>query len=107
MAREKSAVTSTTTTRETQRITSLEAREGKMLTSLEENVVRMHHGVSVKAEAQLPTNGVTEEVMGELLEMEVRAFEETGRADDLDDIPEGAEENERTSRIVAELKKKL
>jgi len=102
-----SKTTTTTTTRETQRVTSLEPREGRMLSSLEESVVRMHHGVSVKADAALPTNGVNDDVMTQLLEMEVRAFEATGLLDELDDVPEGAVLNEATSRIVAELKKKL
>jgi hypothetical protein len=107
MSREKSTTATTTTTRETKRVSSLEPRDGQLLSSLEEAVVRMHHGVSMKSDARLPTNGVTEEVMTKLLEMEVRAFEETGRIDELDDVPDGAEANERTARIVAELKKKL
>lgn len=109
MPREKSTTTTTTRTleHETQRVTSLEPKEGQRLTSLEEAVVRMHHGVSVKPEAKLPTNGVSEELMARLLEMEVRAFEETGRADELDDIPASeASDNEQTRRIVSELKKK-
>ena len=60
-----------------------------------------------KADAALPTNGVNDDVMTQLLEMEVRAFEATGLIDELDDVPEGAELNAATSRIVAELKKKM
>jgi hypothetical protein len=105
MAREKSTTATTTKTREQRRVQSLEPREGHPLTSLEEAVVRMHHGVSLRAEALLPTNGVKEALMAQLLEMEVRAFEETGRADELDDLPEGATNNARTTRIVDELKK--
>lgn len=107
MSREKSRTTTTTTTRETRRVQSLEPKEGQMLSSLEEAVVRMHHGVSLRPEARLPTNGVTDEIMAQLLEMEVRAFEMTGRIDELDDIPaEGASDNARTRRIVDELKKR-
>ncbi len=107
MPREKSRTATATTTRETRRVQSLETKQGQMLTSLEEAVVRMHHGVSLRPEARLPTNGVSDEVMAQLLEMEVRAFEMTGRIDDLDDVPAGAEHsNERTRRIVDELKKK-
>lgn len=109
MSREKSRTATTTTTRETRRVQSLEPKEGRMLSSLEEAVVRMHHGVSLRPEARLPTNGVTDEVMAQLLEMEVRAFEVTGRIDELDDIPADAEAgsaNERTRRIVDELKKR-
>lgn len=111
MPREKSTTQESTRTveKKTQRVTSLEPREGQRLTSLEEAVVRMHHGVSVKPEAKLPTNGVSAELMQKLLEMEVRAFEETGRIDELDDIPAGARgsTNESTQRIVSELKKKI
>jgi hypothetical protein len=100
------------------RVMSLEPRS-TVLTSLEEAVVRMHHGVSVKSGAQLPTNGVTDELMGQLFEMEVRAHVESGRIDALPDVPatkasgKGAAArsgshrgNARTAKVVAELKKK-
>lgn len=102
----------TTRARETRRVTSLEPKGGKVLTSLEEAVVRMHHGVSVKPQAQLPTNGVTDELMAQLFEMEVRAHVESGRIDDLPDVPAGKRDgrvrsqNARTAKVVAELKKK-
>jgi hypothetical protein len=110
--------TTTTTTRgtarttprakETRRVTSLEPKPHKQLTSLEEAVVRMHHGVSLKPQAVLPTNGVTDEVMAQLFEMEVRAFVESGRIDDLPEVPAGKRKsgNARTAKLVAELKKK-
>jgi hypothetical protein len=118
MARQtkKSGGKATVSTRETRRITSLEAKSGHVLTSLEEAVVRMHHGVSVKAQAQLPTNGVTDELMGQLFEMEVRAHVESGRIDELPDVPASKKKtpasqtkrasNSRTAKVVAELKKK-
>jgi hypothetical protein len=114
MARKTTSKTtskSATRTAETRRVTSLEAKSGKVLTSLEEAVVRMHHGVSVKAQAQLPTNGVTDELMAQMFEMEVRAHVESGRIDDLPDVPAGkskrpASQNARTAKVVAELKKK-
>jgi hypothetical protein len=95
-------------TKETRRVTSLEPKQQKQLTSLEEAVVRMHHGVSLKAQAQLPTNGVTDELMAQLFEMEVRAFVESGRIDELPDVPAGKRKsgNARTAKLVAELKKK-
>ena len=102
--------TATTTTRETKRVTSLEAKKQKVLTSLEEAVVRMHHGVSVKPAAQLPSNGVTDELMGQLFEMEVRAHVESGRIDTLPEVPatksRAKPANARTAKVVAELKKK-
>ena len=98
--------------KDTRRITSLVAKPGKVLSSLEEAVVRMHHGVSVKPQAQLPTNGVTDALMGEFFEMEIRAHTESGRIDDLPEIPEAARRsastpaNARTRKLVEELKKK-
>ncbi len=106
---EKKSTTSTTTRTEvkTRRVQSLEPREGRELSSVEEAVVRMHHGVSVKPDAKLPTNGVNDDLMRKLLEMEVRAFEKSGRMDELEDIPDDARAtNEATRRIVAELAKK-
>ena len=108
MARETEKKTTTTQTLETKRVTSLESREGQRLSSLEEAVVRMHHGVSVKPEAQLATNGVNDEVMAQLLEMEVKAFEQTDRLDELDDIPEDRRPlNDATERVVSKLKSKM
>jgi hypothetical protein len=122
MARAKTTSTTKTTAKTdarpgaqtTRRVTSLEAKQGKTLTSLEEAVVRMHHGVSVKPQAELPTNGVNDKVMGELVEIEVRAHIESGRADDLPDLPEGAKvapavsvsTNKKTNAIVDKLKNK-
>ena len=125
MARKTTTTTTNTTTaatakvkvKDTRRVTSLEARSSpdgrlQVLTSLEEAVVRMHHGVSVKAQAQLPSNGVTDELMGQLFEMEVRAHVESGRIDGLPDVPPAKAAlrrktpNARTAKVVAELKKK-
>lgn len=107
----------TLSAKDTRRVTSLEPRslaDGRqqVLSSLEEAVVRMHHGVSVKPQAQLPTNGVTDELMGQFFEMEVRAHVESGRIDALPDLPaakvsaQRKPPNERTAKVVAELKKK-
>jgi hypothetical protein len=111
MARGKTTETVTgeqTRAIQTQRVTSLEAKGGKALTSLEEAVVRMHHGVSVKGDAVLATNGVTDELMAKLLEMEVQAFEKSGRGDELDDAPSSRRPgaNARTAKLVADLKKR-
>lgn len=109
MPREKVTTAATTQTVEiqTQRVTSLEPRTGMRLTSLEEAVVRMHHGVSVRADAKLPTHGFSEELMARLLDMEVDAFEKSGRADDVEDVPAAATANAQTQRIVSELQKRL
>ena len=94
--------------RRTRRVTSLEPKAGAHLSSLEEAVVRMHHGVSVKPAAQLATNGATDELMGQLFEMEVRAHVESGRIDELPDVPAGKKKgaNARTAKLVDRLKKK-
>ena len=110
----KGTTETTETVKETRRVTSLESKSGKVLTSLEEAVVRMHHGVSLKASAQLPSNGVTDELMAQLFEMEVRAHVESGRIDALPDVPAAdsrrgtkpTAQNARTAKVVAELKKK-
>jgi hypothetical protein len=90
MARTKTTTsTSTTTTSktETRRVTSTQPKTGRQLSSLEEAVVRMHHGVSLKPEAALATNGVTEALASQLLDMEVDAHIATGRAEELPDVP--------------------
>jgi hypothetical protein len=116
--------TATTTTKQTatdvaveaRRVESLEAREGRQLSSLEEAVVRMHHGVSVKAAAALQTNAVTDDLAAELLDREVDAHIATGRAEELPDVPlMGADDkngksgskagNATSQKLVAALKK--
>ena len=119
MARKNTSATTTATTTKvaqksggTRRITSLEPKASRVLSSLEEGVVRMHHGVSVKPQAVLATNGASDELMAQLFEMEVRAHIESNRIDDLPDVPAGKKQrgskapNERTAKVVAELKKK-
>lgn len=116
MAR-KTATTTTTstakqTTTETRRVQSLTPKAGKQLSSLEEAVVRMHHGVSVRAEAELSSNAVTDELANELLDREVDAHIATGRADDLPDVPADAKKNNKkpvgnakSQKLIASLKK--
>lgn len=92
MARTKTSTSTTTTTTttsktETRRVTSTQPKAGRQLSSLEEAVVRMHHGVSLKPEAALVSNGVTEELATQLLDMEVDAHIATGRAEELPDVP--------------------
>jgi hypothetical protein len=112
MARKTTTTSSRSTTKKavaTRRVKSLEPRAGEQLTSLEEAVVRMHHGVSVKPSAKLPTNGVNDEVMSQLFEIEVRAHVESGRIDDLPDVPAGrakAAKNAKTQKLVDKLKSK-
>lgn len=114
MARNKTATTTTTTTTkqtatEARRIQSLEPRTGAQLSSLEEAVVRMHHGVSVRAEAVLQSNAVTDELAGQLLDLEVDAHIATGRAEELPDVPAAdgakAKGNAKSQKLVAALQK--
>jgi hypothetical protein len=96
--------------REARRLQSLQPKDGKLLSSLEEAVVRMHHGVSVRAEAELATNAVTDELARTLLDMEVDAHVKSGRADDLPDIPPGEAEaagNDKTRKLAQSLAGKL
>jgi predicted TIM-barrel enzyme len=116
MARSKTTTTTTTSTTaktETRRVTSLEPKAGRQLSSLEEAVVRMHHGVSVKAQAVLATNAVTDALADQLLDMEVDAHIATGRAEELPDVPADERRagqkpvgNVRTQKILSALKQK-
>ena len=72
----------------TLRLDRIETKAGEMLTSLEEATLRMHHGISVKPEGVLATNALSEALREELLEIELRAFVETRRVDELPDLPE-------------------
>jgi len=105
MSREKTTTRTieTNTKTNTKRVTSLDTKSGAHLSALEESVVRMHHGISLMPQAPLATHGGNEEVMAQLLEMEVRAFEKTERVFDLEDIPQGRS-NAQTARIVDKLK---
>ena len=71
----------------TLRLNHIETKSGEMLTSLEEATLRMHHGISVKPEGLLATNALSETLRDELLEIELRAFQQTGRAEELPDLP--------------------
>ena len=71
----------------TLRLDHIETKSGEMLTSLEEATLRMHHGISIKPEGVLATNALSEALREELLEMEMRAFVETRRVDELPDLP--------------------
>jgi hypothetical protein len=106
------ATAGTTTAKETRRVTSLEPAAGRTLSSLEEAVVRMHHGVSVKAEATLATNMVTDALATQLLDREVDAHIATGRAEELPDVPADERRadkkpigNAKTKKMLQALKK--
>ena len=90
----------------TQRLDRIETKSGEMLTSLEEATLRMHHGISIKPEGVLATNALSEALREELLEMELRAFVETQRADELPDLPTDVMKKKLSPRardIVAKL----
>jgi hypothetical protein len=114
MARKTATTTTTTkqTTTETRRVKSLTPKQGRQLSSLEEAVVRMHHGVSVRAEAALQSNAVTDELAVELLDREVDAHIATGRAEELPDVPGDERKNgkkpvgnQKSQKLIASLKK--
>lgn len=113
MARKTATTTTTTkeTTTEARRLQSLTPKQGRQLSSLEEAVVRMHHGVSVRAEAELASNAVTDELAAELLDREVDAHIATGRAEELPDVPTDAVSkkkpvaNAKSQKLIAQLKK--
>jgi hypothetical protein len=112
MAGTKSTTTTTTTTTKTtktKRLTQLVAEPGKLLSSLEESVVRMHHGISIKPEAALTSNAVNLEVAEDMEDIEIDAYVETGRIEALGAVPkEGASkpQNDKTAKILDGLKDK-
>ncbi|MBL93042.1 MAG: hypothetical protein CMH56_14670 [Myxococcales bacterium] len=90
----------------TLRLDHIEAKPGEMLTSLEEATLRMHHGISIKPEGVLATNALSEGLREELLEMELRAFVETRRVDELPDLPSDVMKKKlspRAQKIVAKI----
>jgi hypothetical protein len=110
MARARQTETTTTTTTEarTQRVKSLATKPGAVMSSTEEAVLRMHHGIAVKPEAALASNAVTAKLAVELHDREVDAFIESGMHEHLDDVPAAARKgssNQRTQSIAERLKK--
>jgi hypothetical protein len=106
-ARQTTTTTTTTTQVDAQRVKSLTTKAGQSLSSLEESVLRMHHGVSVKPMAALASNGTTAALMTDLHEREVDAFLESGMHEHLPDVPAAARKpssNPRTQSIAAKLK---
>ena len=94
--------------KQTQRLSEIDTKAGEMLTSLEEATLRMHHGISLKPEGVLATNALSEPLREELLEMELNAFEKTGRIAQLPDLPAHVLEQKMSPKaqsIVAKLKK--
>ncbi len=60
------------------RLKNLSGHNGR-LSSLEEAVLRGHHGIGLKEEAFLPTHCVNDTLKHFLLRMELEAFEKSGR----------------------------
>jgi len=90
---------------QTQRLDNIETRPGEMLTSLEDATLRMHHGISIKPEGVLATNALTEALREEMLEMELHAFTETGRIQDLPDLPSHVLERKLSPKALDIVKK--
>ncbi|MBI5493608.1 MAG: hypothetical protein HY904_01195 [Deltaproteobacteria bacterium] len=87
------------------RLSNVKTRPGETLSSAEENVLRMHHGMEVGLHDPLPSNAVNSALRQYLLDIEKRAYLATGRH--LQD-PEGEEpeaNDEAKDRIVAKLKR--
>ena len=75
-ARSRAAVT---TQARKKRLTRVDPKAGQSLTSLEENMLRMHHGVDAGLHTPLPTNAINAAIRQQLLEIELRAYAATGR----------------------------
>lgn len=89
------------------RLTSLIAQEGAQLSALEESVLRMHHGISLRPEAALRVHDVNADVMEQIVDIEVKAFVETGWIDDVEPSSDAymqVSDNTVTQQLVAVLK---
>ena len=92
---------------QTQRVTSLEQKADAGLSTLEEAVIRMHHGISVRSNAVLSAATGDDALRRKLLAMEANAFLKTGRIHELDDVPPEAyaeSENPNTRAVIDKLK---
>jgi hypothetical protein len=108
----KTATKEATTTSKKRRLSNVTTRAGETLTSAEENVVRMNHGLEVGLHAPLPSNAVNAALRQYLLEIEKRAYLATGRhlqaEEDEDEAPRAqAPKNASPAKekIVAKLRK--
>ena len=88
-----------TSTRTGRRLENLPADAGQKLSSLEENVLRMHHGLAEVGKIETVT--MSDELAEKLHAIEARAFEMTGRADKLRNQAESPKD-----KIVEKLKDK-
>jgi hypothetical protein len=104
----------TVTTVRRRRLTNVQTRQGDALTSTEENTLRMHHGLDVGLHTPLPTNAINAAIRQQLLEIEIRAYEATGRYLDRAEV-DGKSETDATpakprrsakDKIVASLRKR-
>lgn len=97
-----------TTTIRKRRLSNVQARAGETLTSTEEATMRMHHGIDAGHHQPLPTNAINAAIRQQLLEIELRAYEMTGRH--LEAENDKAESNGKSAKqsakdkIVAQLK---
>lgn len=91
------------TTAEPQRVQSLATKPGQTLSSLEESVVRMHHGISLRADAALRSNATDDTLRERLLNMEVDAFIASGRTEELPDVP-GVAPADKTNALIDKLR---
>ena len=73
--------TAVVTSTRTARSAKVQPKTGEALSSTEENLVRMRHGLAVGLDTPLPSNAVTAALKQKLLEIELRAYEATGRAE--------------------------
>jgi hypothetical protein len=80
-------------------VKTLPKEASKVLTSLEENVLRMHHGISEVGTTELGTKAVSAELAEMLYAIEARAYEMTGR------VSSQSKKPSPKAKIVDQLKK--
>lgn len=90
------------------KIRSLEPKPDEALGDLQESVLRARQGITVKEHGKLRTKAVDDKMYEQLLEMELHAFEQAGR---MDELLEKADElalktdNRKTQEIIRKLKR--
>ena len=98
----------TKTRTKTKRLNSVSRQNGHM-SSKKEAILRMHHGITVKEEAILPVHASHGPLYEQLLEIELRAFEATGRMAEMLELTPDIEtqtQNAKSLEIIRKLKKR-
>lgn len=90
------------------KIKSLEPRDDEALGDLQESVLRAKHGITLKNHGKIRTKAADDKMYEQLLEMELHAFEQAGRMDELYDKADEMAlktDNRKTQEIIRKLRR--